>query len=96
MGRWLLRALSEADRRSGTVRAAKNGSNASENAHISQTAVVSKSVGFRNPEMFGIACSEDSKSHVVANSVDSHLHIGKIRLIYIWEERFCATEWDWG
>jgi hypothetical protein len=27
--------------------------------------------------MFGSACSEDSKSHVVANSVDSHLHIGK-------------------
>lgn len=59
------------------VRAAKNGSNASENADISQTAVVSKSVGFRNPEMFGSACSEDSKSHVVANSVDSHLHTGK-------------------
>jgi hypothetical protein len=60
-----------------TVRAAKNSSNASENADISQTVVVSKSVGFRNTEMFGGACSEDSKSHVVANSVDSHLHIGK-------------------
>jgi hypothetical protein len=52
-----------------TVRAAKNGSNASENTDISQT-----SVRFRKPEMFGSACSEDSKSHVVANSVDSHLH----------------------
>lgn len=60
-----------------TVRAAKNGSNASENAGISQTAVVSKSVGFSNPE--------DSKSHVV-NTVDSHLHIGKARPNYIWEE----------
>jgi len=60
-----------------TVRAAKIGNNASENAGISQTAVVSKSVGFRNPEVFGSAYSEDSKSHVVANSVDSHLHIGK-------------------
>lgn len=29
--------------------------------------------------MFGSACSEDSKSHVVANSVDSHLHIDKSR-----------------
>jgi hypothetical protein len=27
--------------------------------------------------MFGSACSEDSKSHVVANSVYCHLHIDK-------------------
>lgn len=57
-----------------TVRAAKSGSHASENAGISQTAVVSKSVGFKNSEMFGSACSKDSKPQVVANSVDSHLH----------------------
>jgi hypothetical protein len=65
-----------------SVRAAKNGSNASENANagISLTAVVSKSVGFRNPEMFGSACSEDSKSKFDANSADSRLHVGKGRL----------------
>ena len=42
------------------VRAAKIGNNGSENAGISQTTVVSKSVVFRNPEMFGSAYSEDS------------------------------------
>jgi hypothetical protein len=57
-----------------TVRAAKIGNNASENAGISQTAVVSKSVGFRNPEMFGSAYSEDRKSHVVANCGQSYTH----------------------
>ena len=78
MGRQLLPALSAADSRSeDSILAAENGSSASDNAGLSQTVVVSKSVGFRNPKMSGSACSENSISNIVANSADNRLHVGK-------------------